>query len=250
MALKAIDLIKNCGPVEELQKLIALGCPQVAYERPPRTRSKFLTHYVIDTTFESNMGVQSVTEDETRLTAVIGSVHKSAGREAYFELLLEANFEPSSNNYRGHLFRHILRGCFYRDNTAQHRKFATILSRHRPAEIQNFALHSYGWLDDLESLAFLNTLGIPNNLPGLLDNALSYIHCVAPKGVQGRVDVVKQLLADGATLLNFIRPYMMRDVLATLEANDKEVLVTVQQMHDTLVKLQPCNSESNAVVCS
>lgn len=200
-ALQAIALIEGCAPLEELKAHVEAGCPHVAYERSPsKPRSAYLTRHVLDACFKSELGVQSMKSDGVCASAMIGPVHESEGREPHFDYLLSKGFTPGSNGYRGGLFRHILRSCFYRENREQARKFARILAKHHPQEVRLFADHDYGWNSSVEDLGFLQSLGVELDTGAMLDNSLNYFGCdnCGDADPDGRYKVIRALLDRGA----------------------------------------------------
>jgi hypothetical protein len=207
LAGKLIEAIRATKPLSEIRALVEAGAATVYYERnPSKPRSSFLTHYVLDTCFESRMDVQRSSVSDGIRTAVIGPVHESEGREEAFRYLLSLRdpvFEPGNNNHRGHLFRHIFRSCFYRASPMrdQARKFAKVLVESGRADINFYAANDYGWNDHLESLETLIELGADPKAPGVLDCALNYVGCspTHPYTSEDRVAVIKRLLELGAT---------------------------------------------------
>ena len=200
LALKAIELISSSAPLEDLKTLVASGCAKVAYERNPiHPRKSYLTHYVLDTCFVSQMGVLETTEDDACTTTSLGPVHASEGREAHFDYLLSQGFPEGSNGYRGSLFRHILSSCFY-DNREQARKFARILAKHKPEEVKLFAENDYSWVSHPEHLDFVLSLGVDPDINALVDTALTYFGCCNKSDASptGRRDTLAKLLSMGA----------------------------------------------------
>jgi hypothetical protein len=213
LAKKAIDLIKSGGPIEELRKFVEQGCNHVYIERDPaHPRTSYLRHHVLDTCFDNRFGVarkEPLVIDGARVgtTAVIGEVHESEGREGYFKLLLDADFAPGSNGWRGDLFPSILDNCFYHESgTAVGRKenskvFAKILIASGRFDIQNYACNHYQWIGTPQNLYTILELGADPKGPGMIDNALGYIACAANSGEthQTRADVILRLLELEAT---------------------------------------------------
>lgn len=210
MAGEAIQLIKTGGPLTKLETLVGQGCPDTFYERDPRhPRSRFLPHKVIDTCFDSKLDIVSTSEAGADLmTATLGHVLQSTGREGYFKILLEAGFQPGSNGWRGELFPHILNSCFYYANNeeektqqAQAKIFAKVLVESGRFNLQNYANHNYHWIGNLASLEYILTLGADPTGAGMIDNALTYVGCSPNRGEthEDRCHVIRQLLKLGAT---------------------------------------------------
>lgn len=205
MAVRAIEIIRNQGPIEELQKLIDSGCPGMACERIPR-KQRYRVTSVLSACYESWFGV--IRERPTGGGAVsmeLGIVHESAGREKYFELLLDhPQFTADNNEWRGDLFRHIYNCCFYqgRDDKEQRRQgliFARILARKRPETLQHYVVNHYGWNGHPDNLKTVLDLGADPTGPGMIDCALNYLSCdPQPYTTEDRIAVVLQLLELGA----------------------------------------------------
>ena len=204
LAATAITLIKNGGPLSELQALVADGCPHVLIERSSsHPRSQYRIIHVLDACFESRLGVLSTQKTETATISKIGTVHASRGREIYFKFLLEAGFTPGDNNWRGPLFAHIVNSCFYADEPANQQSalvFAKILIDAGKVAIQDYVRRSYQWTGSREKLNVALALGASPSGSEMIDCAISYVGCAVnsrdPK--EGRVDVIKELLALGA----------------------------------------------------
>lgn len=208
LAKDAIELIQSSGPVEELVKMVANGCGHTYIERDPaHPRTRFLTHYVLDTCFDTHFGVQKESSTEGVFTAVLGEVHQSEGREPYFKLLLEAGFSPGRNGYRGDLFQGILFECFYPDQMTSParretaKRFARILIDSGRFDLQQYATNNYHWVGGMDKLETILAFGANPEGHGMIDNALGYIACAASSGEtdQSRVDVIQRLLELGAT---------------------------------------------------
>jgi len=201
LAGKAIDLINACGTVEELKKLVDAGAPDVFYARSPsKPRSAFTFNHVIDACFQTDIEAYDVVRDEDKTTITIGPVHRSKGREKLFEYLLTKDFKPGTTNYRGGLFHHIVRACFYTTMREQARVFTRILKESGRYDFDNFLRHDYGW-HTVDGLEFIQSLGLDPTMSGALDCVLNY-YGGDDNGVPaelGRPEVVRRLLRRGAT---------------------------------------------------
>lgn len=211
LAAQAMELIRQGGPIETLKGIIEKGCPHVFYERDKaHPRSRYHTRHVLDVCFESGFGiVEEKTSNEGThevMSAVLGEVHQSQGREAYFKLLLEHGFTPGENSWRGGLFSHIINSCFYQDRTetegkqASARRFAKILIESGRYDIQHYAKNNYGWVGHPEHLDFMISLGANPQGSDMIDCALSYVGC-SPNGTltnEDRINTIRKLLDLGA----------------------------------------------------
>jgi len=204
MAQEAITLIKTGGPIEKLKELVAQGCSDTFIERDPaHPRSRFLTHKVLDTCFESHFGVTQVRKEGNTEIASLGDVHASEGREGYFELLLSAGFTPGTNGWRGSLFQHILNSCFYTidgdSRRDQAKKFAKILIASGQFNLQRYAENNYQWVGSLPKLETILELGAQPT-PAMTDCALTYVNCSPNSGetTEDRHAVILRLLELGA----------------------------------------------------
>jgi hypothetical protein len=214
LAIAALHLIESGGALEDLQKLVAEGCNHTYVERDSsHPRSRFRTRHVIDACFDTHFGVVKQTQGEGVTTTVLGEVHKSEGREAYFQFLLDAGFTPGRNGYRGELFDGILFECFKCDETSEVGRreraitFARMLIASGRFDIQRFACKSYYWVGSLDKLDTILSFGANPEGPGMIDEALSFIACAANSGEtdRSRVDVINRLLELGATPKEQIR---------------------------------------------
>jgi hypothetical protein len=207
LAIAAIDLIQSGGLLEDLAQLVAAGCADSYVERDPsHPRSRFLTHHVLDTCFDTHFDIVKQTEGEGVFTTVLGEVHHSEGREPYFKLLLDAGFKPGTNGWRGRLFEGILNECFYPDHMTNAsrretaKRFARLLIDSGRFDLQHYANTDYHWTGSLDKLAIILAFGANPAGPGMIDRALSYIACAPNSGEAGRsrADVIHRLLELGA----------------------------------------------------
>lgn len=210
LAGKAIEVIKAGGPVSELEALVNQGAAHGFIERDPsHPRSRYLTSYVLDKCFESSFGVvkQETAKLESgveMLTATLGHIHQSEGREAHFAFLLSRGFPEWSNSYRSSLFRHILDSCFYTHNGKETRgsarAFAKILADSGRYSIQHYAKNAYGWIGHPEDLDFILSLGADPTGSDMIDCALTYVGCDPSGGYtsEDRIGVIRRLLELGA----------------------------------------------------
>ncbi len=208
LAKAAIDLITSGGALEGLQTIVAEGCNHTYIERDPaHPRSKFRAHHVLDKCFDTHFGVVEQKESPGVITTVLGEVHHSEGREAYFKLLLDAGFTAGTNGYRGHLFDGILFECFKSDQTTAEtrreraKEFARILIASGRFDIQRFACSSYYWIGNLANLDTILAFGANPVGSGMVDVVLNYIACAEnySETHESRADVIRRLLDMGAT---------------------------------------------------
>lgn len=211
LALAAVELIRSAGPIETLERYIAEGLPYNYRERAGKARTKFYDKMVLDTCFESSLGVIKTENLASSTVATLGSVHQSEGRDRHFDVLLAAGFPAGRNNWSGELFKHILSSCFYEQGSERQKQailFAKVLHKHHPDQIQRCACHDYCWVGYLWKLQVMLDLGadpinpwIPPSSPGytrqstMIDCALRYVGC---DPAEERIEVIKALLKLGA----------------------------------------------------
>jgi hypothetical protein len=228
LAGQAIEAIKKGESLEELQKLVEAGASDRYYYRDPaHPRSKFRVSHVLDACFDSKFGAT-----ETGPTSItLGHIQAQAGRAAHFAYLLDKDFSPGENGWRGPLMRAIINACFYRNESEEGAamELAPIAIAKGKIDIQLFAENSYEWTGSLEKLERVLALGAKPTSK-MMECALRYSVCAANSGdpVTGRADVIKKLAEAGcrppsAEEKDAMR--MSRDLWQWLETQSLETLL-------------------------
>jgi hypothetical protein len=133
---------------------------------------------------------------------VFGHIPATGGRAEHFSYLLDKGFTPGTNGYRGELFTHIIKSCFYSDpqESAAAMELGKILVDRGKFDIQRFAENHYEWTGSEDKLRKALSLGAKPT-PEMLDCALQYCACSSNTGdpKNGRADVIRILLDAGVS---------------------------------------------------
>lgn len=209
LAGKLLELIKS-NTTDKLTKvtdLISLGCPDVYYKRDPsHPRSRYLIDYVLDSCFDNQEIIQPYPPTKMD-TEEPPPYHEMVN---IFKLLVTKKFKSGESTFRGNLNHHIMNSSLYYANPnspkeVSKKNYATelakILIKNKRIDINFYAGHSYLWVNSLENLEKILSLGAQPSGHNLIDCALSYINCSpsSNENPNDRIKVISKLLTLGST---------------------------------------------------
>jgi hypothetical protein len=176
--------------------------PDIIYKRDPsHPRSKYRIVYILDSCFEHFICKDTIKNNDTEKE--IKNLTK------IFELFVQRGFRSGESAFRGNLNQHILNTVFYSISENDPKELfqqnlcielSKILIKEKRIDIDLYAGNSYLWVNSIQKLEKILSLGAKARGSNLIDCAINYIACSPQQNEtpKDRIRVLNKLLSLGS----------------------------------------------------